>query len=199
MTTPKLPSFKPALNRSEAEESRAFQPDPDAAEQSLHGHPLPPVQGQNDDDGGADSGDPDRVEGYPGLSGQSAAFVAAPATHPAAKHAAERPIFNAIGPEAFWQSDAAATFLPESRAEANRRDYGDYRPWSQDIAKMTYDIGRRIEFEDAPFNVMVAYDPEATTIDPEVHRQMLYWMDAARINEGNPMYHRLDTYLDGDD
>lgn len=191
-TTPKLPSYKPAVDRNEREEGKR-EALSEGSQARIEAQALPPIYRQGEQE--------QEAEG----EGQGSALMAAfrklgdTGLHKLAKQVnrpESRPVFNEVGPAAFWKpSSTAATYVPESRAEVNRRDYGDYRPWSTSVARMTPDTGRRIEFADAPFNAAVRYDPTATSIDPEMHRQMLYWMDATRLNEGNPMFHRLEAYV----
>jgi len=112
---------------------------------------------------------------------------------------AAKPLFNPDSPLAYMGPNAvAAHYAPKSKAEDNRRHWGDYLPGGSTRAKFTPNDGMAISFDpnDQGINASVPRTQLArnTTVPEDMDFQVRAGMYESHMNVGNPRKDRLHVY-----
>lgn len=112
---------------------------------------------------------------------------------------AAKPLFNPDSPLAYVGPNAvAAHYAPKSKAEENRRHWGDFLPGGTTRAKYLPIDGMQISFDpnDQGINASVprAHLARNTTVPEDMDFQVRAGMYESHLNVGNPRKDRLHVY-----
>lgn len=190
-SAPRVQAFTPRIEQGKAQETHS---EGEGSQVAVQAHYLPNIYQDGQDKGSSQGqGEGDNQQLVQFLRGANTQQLKTLATD------AAKPLFNPDSPLAYMGPNAvAAHYAPKSKAEDNRRHWGDFLPGGSTRAKFLPSDGMDISFDpnDKGINASVPRSvlANSTTVTKDMDFQVRANMYEQHLNVGNPRKDRLSVY-----